>query len=238
MKQMVLISDHVGYPLRAVNPSRVIETIVIGPSDKAPPHAVPIDYPESWLPTILERKAGWRNQWWVCDRLYVRAIMELGLDADYYWCVEGDVVAKEDTWRRLMAASSNRRLDGIFLHLTYKDRNKENPFFGFPTTPKWATNHCLGAMYRLSRRAVQWLQDSAQDHRNIFCEINAPTTIHLNKGSIGDMSQLGRFYTRQCMKGTDKHLGLHTGMFCHPVKLNSVDFEFTIPYSSPELALR
>ena len=55
----------------------------------------------------------------------------------------------------------------------------------------WASHRHLGAMFRLSRRAVAWLADAGEECREAFCEIANASVVHRAGGSTGDLRQLG-----------------------------------------------
>ena len=218
---MILISDPHGLPLRGLAPATAAETVTICPHDKPQPHARSVTFPDAWLPDFDPSMPYGRKCWWVCDRIFAAAVSQLSLDADFFWCVESDVAAKPLTWQRLIAAGTTRALDGIHVHLT--QREADHFWFTHPTTPAWATHTCLGAVHRFSRRALQWIAAGAEANRNVFCEIHAPSTIHRNGGSTGDLHQLGRFYNNQCMQGSEPMLAINTSLLCHPLKNNSIE---------------
>jgi hypothetical protein len=221
MKQIIIISDPGGFPLRQVAPATIAETVVICPSDKSHAHAQSVEFPEDWLPDFDPAMEYGRRCWWVCDRIFPAAVAQLNLDADYYWCVESDVVAKPGVWRNLIEASSGSERDGIYVHLSNRPETERPDWFGHPTTPPWALQHALGAMFRLSRRAMGWLAESAPVNRNVFCEINNPSIVRHAGGTLADLGTFGWFYNDQCMKGHGHQLGINTGLFCHPVKTNT-----------------
>ena len=220
MKQVILISDPHGFPLRGVAPATAAETAMICPHDKPQPHARSVEFPETWLPTQQDLPYG-KRCWWVCDRIFPAAVQQLGIEADFYWCVESDVCAAADTWQQLIAESGKRTLDGIHVHLSTREMNPNNGWFKHPSTPGWATRHSLGAMYRFSRRAMDWLAQTAEANREVFCEVNAPSVIHREGGSTGDLKNLGWFYNGQCMQANPKRLGMNTLLFNHPLKINT-----------------
>ena len=224
---MILISDPHGLPLRGLAPATAAETVMICPHDKPQAHARSVEFPETWLPLRDPAMPYGARCWWVCDRIFTAAVVQLGLDADFFWCVEGDVVAKPETWQRLIVAGESRALDGIFIHLADRASRSENGWLNHPTTPEWADRHCLGAMYRFSRRAMQWIAESAEENREVFCEVHAPSIIRNRGGSIGDLHQLGWFYNSQCMQAPGHRLGFNSILFNHPHKTNTECPELT-----------
>lgn len=221
MKQMILVSDAYGRSLRGVAPATAAETVMISPDDRPMPHTRCVTLPEDWRPNFGGGMAAGKRQWWVCDRIFAAAVQQLNLDADFFWCVESDVAAEPDVWKRLMAAGEKRALDGVFVHLSTRADNPGNPWLAHETSPPWTTHHCLGAVYRFSRRALDWMAQSAPDNRNVFCEVNAPSLIRREGGSIGDLHQLGWFYNRQTMRPPPRCM-INSMLLNHPLKTNTV----------------
>lgn len=219
MKQLILISDPQGYPLRVQASAEAAQTICICPGDKPREHGVTVALPEAWLPAKGNPQYS-RRCWWVCDRHFIAAIRQLDLDADFYWCVESDVVANPDVWQRLILASESRASDGIFVWLT--DR-RPNYWLSHPTTPAWATHHHLGAMFRLSRRAVAWLEAAAEEQREVFCEVNTASVIRRAGGSLADLRDLGWFYNSQTMTAPPSKPIVNPLLFNHPLKCDGAE---------------
>lgn len=220
MKTMVLVSDVGEYHSRTVAPSQFFETLLLTPHDLPQAGAHPIAIPSKFLPSgdrPHREKCWWRN-----ELIYVMAVKELRLDADFFWCVESDVAAAPPVWGRLAEASRKRFLDGTYINLGRRDRrNGWAEWFAHPMTPTWATRCHLGAMFRLSRRAVEWLYESAEETREIFCEVANASTVHTCGGSTGDMNQLGPFYNRQTMRPSPNKCFVNLDRFNHPLKTNA-----------------
>lgn len=226
MKQIIIISDNHGYPARYAAPATAAETVIICPHDKATPGAIPIQMPESWLP--LNGSDYGHRCWFRCEMMFPAAILQLGLDADFYWCAESDVCALPDVWQRLLDASAKRALDGIYVNLGPREGDTGwRQWWTHPGTPGWANKRCLGAMFRLSRRAVQWLADAAEENRETFCEVANPSTVSRAGGSTGDMKQLGWLYNGHCMRPAPHHCIVNRKLFNHPLKSNTAEPVFT-----------
>lgn len=220
MKQIILISDHVGRPLRGVAPATACETIMICPSDKPQPHARSVKFPDAWLPEFDASMDYGKRCWWVCDRIFAAAVTQLNLDADHFWCVESDVAASPKTWERLVEAGSKCELDGILTSLIERSTAPD----GFPwelfSAPDWVTHQAFGPIYRLSRRALEWIADTAHTNRDAFCELNFPTVLADKKGTMCNLNDLGWFYSSQSMQPS--WCAMHSGLFNHPVKTNTI----------------
>ena len=219
----VLISDPHGFPLRGVAPATAAPTVMICPSDKPQPHARSVTFPDDWLPDFDPSMSYGKKCWWVADRIFAAAVIQLRLDADFFWCIESDVAATPGTWQRLILASQHRRLDGIHVHLSARSSPTpvSAPFFSHPTTPSWATHHCFGPVHRFSRRAIHWLAATAVQHRNVYCEIHAPSIIRAHGGSMGDLRHLGWFYNSQCLCADPSLHSINTALLNHPCKSNT-----------------
>lgn len=226
MKTIILIADHRGYPSRLIAPATAAETLCICPHDKPQAHASSVRMPDEWLPasTGSATDMGYGKKcWWRCEMLFVAAVQQLGLDADFYWCVESDVAALPVTWQRLMLASEKRFLDGVYVNLGPREGDKAWAGWWLdPGTPQWASHRHLGAMFRLSRRAMGWLADAGEECREAFCEISNASVVHRAGGSTGDLRQLGWFYSTACLRPAPHRPFIHPDLFCHPMKFDSV----------------
>ena len=90
-----------------------------------------------------------------------------------------------------------------------------------PGTPAWADKRHLGAMYRLSRRAMGWLAESAVECREAFCEIANASVVSRAGGSTGDLQQLGWFYNSHTMRPAPHPCYPNKELFNHPLKSNT-----------------
>jgi hypothetical protein len=192
MKTAVIMTDSSGYPNRAEIMQRTftaagIPFVRASPADKPQDGTLVLALPAEWLPETRYSLAD-RN-WFRCHLLFIEAIRASGIIADFFWCVEADVSASPATWLRLLETTEDMTHDGLWTHLRNRDNAPADFWFNDPYTPAWADWYCLGALFRISARAVSWLEECAVETREVFTEICAPSVIAKNGGTIGPINR-------------------------------------------------
>lgn len=228
MTTALIMTDAAGFPVRSDILARTMQAAGVhfrrvSPADKRQPGAFPVDLPAEWLPADdrpLDRKHWARNH-----LHYLAAIRTYGIRADYYWCVEGDVSASPATWLRLLETTADMPHDGLWTRLSHRAENPGIGWFHKPETPDWADWYCLGALFRVSARALDWWEASAAENREVFTEIAAPSEIARAGGTIGRINRPHHPSLYHCgtMKFNPGHVTasppiFHPRMFRHPVK--------------------
>ena len=227
-----LMADYGGHPVRAARfvaamAAAGVRAVVTAPADSPQPHAATVEIPEAWLPDNGQPRA--RRQWWRHHAEYLAAWQAGLADADLVWCVEGDVWAADDTWARLIKETADDPADGLFVSLTGQIGMAASGWFGHPTTPPWMRHQCLGAICRLSRRALGWLADSAEETREAFGEATVPSTLARAGGTIRELNVAGPkgycgvnqgrwFYNRASMTAPPRRPTVHGMLLNHPCK--------------------
>jgi len=188
MKTAVIIVDHAGYPRRVANTRTAlaragVDVHAVCPHYKPHPHAQPVEIPEDWLPEdpAIER---WRKDWHRCHLHYVAGYAALGLDADFLWCIENDVATSGATWLRLLEETNDLGHDGLFARLSHRAERPGIGWFSHPGTARWMNWYHHGCIYRLSRRALSWLSESAGETREAFCEVAVASVIDRAGGTL------------------------------------------------------
>jgi hypothetical protein len=230
MKVAILFSDADGFSKRAamIKATAAVASIpfvCFSPPDKPQAHSMVIEIPASWIPAVPDPD---RRDWFRNHLGYILAIRKTGIQADHYWCCEGDVQASPATWLRLLAATSNRPEDGLWTRLAHRDDSDGNKWFTHAGTPAWADWYCLGALFRLSARAVDWLEETAEESREMFTEICVPSQIAKRGGTLGRINQphFPALYDCGTMKFTTRKNGevvvplSNPNKFRHPIKVD------------------
>ena len=236
MRVVVIMSDAAGYPNRTAVYRRTMEAagvpfVLVSPADAAQPDSIVTSVPEKWLPASHARKEWYRNH-----LHYLMAIKTSGIEAEHYWCVEADVDASPATWLRLLETTANMEHDGLWTSLRHRVESPENAWFTDPSTPADADWYCLGALFRISRRAVDWLFEAAEESREVFTEIHVPSEIARRGGTVGKINRPHHqiLYNCQTMKFTQTVNGFTyppargAAVFMHPVK-HDVEKPLAIP---------
>jgi hypothetical protein len=224
--EQLIFCDHIGYPnrasiLRAVCKATGVQFHHISPPDSTVSGADTITINPNWLPTIDtgERHATWYR----CHLPYIAAASP---DADYVWCIEGDVSANPIVWARMIVESRTLTQDGLSARLSHRAESPNNRWFRDANTPADFDHYWLQAITRLSRRAVGWLVESAERNRNIFSEVEAPSEIVMRGGTLAKLNQKqNEPLCHPCtMKFNDGNATTpkHPRRLLHPVKFDDV----------------
>ena len=187
------MTDAAGYPNRAGILARALSAIGVpflrvSPVDQPQVGALPIDLPAEWLPAgdqPVHRKHWYRNHLHC-----LAAVRKYGIKADHVWCAEADVSASPATWLRLLETTADMPHDGLWTRLDHRAERPGIGWFSHPTTPPWADWYCLGALFRVSARALDWWESSATETREVFTEIAAPSVIARAGGMIARINRL------------------------------------------------
>jgi len=236
MKNVAMImTDHVGYPNRAALIKHVVGTVGVpfyrvSPADKPQEGALTIDVPAKWLPTTDTPLA--EKHWWRNHLHYLQAVRMHDIKADYYWCFEGDVAGSPVAWLRLLELTDELPHDGLWTRLY--TREQQQAWFAQPSSPSWAQWYCLGAIFRVSARALDWWEESAEETRETFTEVAAPSVIARRGGTIGKINQPGKPSLYHCgtMMFNPRHASRHPpyanpSMLRHPCKYDDPIFDWT-----------
>ena len=174
---------------------KFLPTFVLFPPNGKPwPKWHRIEYTKKWLSRwryLRFLKNRWNKRWWFkSETIYLRAyddISELS-EYDFFWCIEGDVWADYSVWEKLFSQTENDTSDLLCVYP--KTRNSHPQWMWWKTAPKWAKKWILCAMYRLSSKSINWLIQDAQKNREVFSEINVPSTIHRYWWTISEINKL------------------------------------------------
>lgn len=231
MNVAVIMSDAAGYPNRAEILGRVMSAAGIpffhvSPVDQPQPEALLVDLPTEWLPVAEDRPLNWKH-WYRNHLHYLAAVRRYGIHVDHVWCAEGDVSASPATWLRLLETTADMPHDGLWTRLYHRDERPGIGWFSDPTTPRWADWYCLGALFRVSARALDWWEESATETREVFTEMAAPSLIARAGGTIGRINRPHHPPLYHCgtMKFNPGHATRtppipHPRMFRHPCKFD------------------
>lgn len=223
MKQVVIVSDVAGYTarLKALQDAHP-HVVGVTPHDKPCDGFTPIHVPDNWLQSDPEIDYS-RKCWHGTGKLPIAAIHQLGIEADHYWFIESDCVASQARWRALIASHAQNQTDGVFLCPRTRRETAINPWWSHPGTPAWADMIHLNAIYRISRRAFEWILASAEETREAFGETVIGSVIKRQGGTIGriNLDQRNPHHTGQTMKAIEERIIIDRNLINHPVKSNT-----------------
>lgn len=200
--------------LKAVFPG---EVIAVTPHHLAMAGAIPITIPDEWLPETGETRA--RKEWFAADALGLAAIVQLGLDPDFCWFVESDIVGPSAVWRKVFDRTENSMDDGIFAKLLPRDHGFSGMVTSWHMAPPGATHAHLMTLYRLSRRAIRWTLAEAVAQRNFYSEHKTASEIVRRGGTVRDLREFTEYSAPRAFVGHPSGQRFAPGVLNHPVKI-------------------
>jgi hypothetical protein len=231
MKQLVLIVDVAGYTnrLRQLEATGY-EVIGITPADIASPGFLTITAPEEWLPVSdpfpPEHRPGWtaqqRKSWWKSNIHAIAAIQQMDLRADAYWIIESDCAASVRRWKALFDDHADNPDDicTTCVRTRFEEPGRERWRF----TPSWANYVNLGAMYRMSRFAVDAIIAASVEMREVPSENTYVSVVHRAGGKLGRLNRTSTHMNNQTMKSKQSKVILNPALVNHPIKSNTYGF--------------
>jgi hypothetical protein len=224
MKEVVIVTDHLGLTervraLKAAHP-RVYS---VTPWNKPNKHSVSVRPPDNWLPEDAAMSYS-RKCHFKADSMNLAAVKTLGLDADFYWFIESDVVASQARWKSLFADHAENRADCVTHALRErKATEKLNCWWSHPHTPEWVSCYFIMACYRLSAAAVKAGMESAVEMRNCFSEVTVGSVVRRAGLTTAWVNERQTHWNVQTYKTHEERVKLNPGLVNHPVKVNTYD---------------
>lgn len=221
MTTAVIIQDHAGYKrrvdaLRNAHP----QVYAVTPSDKPNDHCVSFEPPVDWLPTDPSMTLH-KRCWWKADAMGLAAVKQLGIDADFYWFIESDVVASPARWRALFADFANDTTDLVAPMLRSREQRPNASLWNYG--PGWATHYILMAVFRLSRAALNECTRCASEMREHFSEVSIPSVVHRAGLSMTGLNVRQTHSNSHTLVAHPHRVILNRNLINHPVKSNTFD---------------
>lgn len=223
MVTAVIVTDHLGNRerVRALKDAHP-NVHAVTPWDKPHPHCREIRCPETWLPEDSLKSYGHRC-WFKADAMNLAAVIELKLNADFYWFIESDVVARQDRWKALFADHENDRSDCLSDGVVLRKNTPELAWWHSPHTPDWAQTSFLMACYRLSREAVSAGIAAATEMRNVFSEATVASVVKRAGLTHGRVNARQTHWNTSTYKSREWKILRNPSLINHPVKSDSYD---------------
>ena len=228
MKQLIILVDVAGYTNRLKQIQATgYEVIGITPSDIASPGFLPITAPEEWLPTvdpIPEHRNDWtiqqKKSWWKSNIHAIAAIQQMNLQADAYWIIESDCAASVGRWESLFGDHADNPDDicTTCVRTRFEEPGRERWRF----TPSWANYVNLGAMYRMTRFAVDSIIAASVEMREVPSENTYVNVVHRAGGKIGKLNRTQTHMNNQTMKSKESKILINRDLVNHPIKANTL----------------
>jgi len=230
MRHCVILGDVGGYTerLRAIQDAArhfsSFEVVGISPPDKRAPGFEPVEIPENWLPLREELPQGGglsmpRRYWRKSTYHSIAAIGSLGLQADAFWQIESDCVASQARWEALFADHLENPDDLSTTCLGNRLSLPKNRWWA--STPEWADLCHIGAIHRISSRAVGWVEESAEEMREVFGEFCLASVVCRAGGTLGRINRSVVHLDNQTIKSNPRPNLWRSDRICHPVKANT-----------------
>lgn len=228
MKQIIIIVDVAGYTKRKKQLELTgYEVIGITPADIASPGFIPITAPEGWLPVndpIPEHRNDWtiqqKKSWWKSNIHAIAAIQQLDLQADAYWIIESDCAASLSVWREMFKDHEDNPDDicTTCVRTRFEEPGRERWRF----TPSWANFVNLGAMYRMSRFAVDAIIAASVEMREVPSENTYVSVVHRAGGKLGKLNRSQTYMNNQTMKSKGHKVIVNRSLINHPCKADTL----------------
>lgn len=231
MKQTIIVVDVGGYINRLHQIEKTgYEVIGITPADLATSGYTPVAIPEDWMPTkdpIPEHRLGWtelqRKSWWKSNLSAIAAIDQLKIQSDAYWIIESDCVATVERWKAIFDDHEDNTADICTTCL--RTRNEEPGRARWAVTPEWGKYTNLGAIYRMSRFAVESIINASVEMREVPSENTYVNVVHRAGGTLGTLNRSQTHMNNQTMKADPEKVILNKKLINHPVKSNTYGFD-------------
>ena len=200
--QSLIYCDSAGYPLRAAKIKAVcgaaeVPFIHVSPDDLSIPGTTPLSIPENWIAAVNPdnpRDLPYRK--WARGHLHAVLAAKHLPPSKFYWLIEGDVDAPSKTWDRLLAQTSDLTEDGLWPRLFLRSEEPERK--GFGGAPEWCMAYGHNCLMRVSVEALDIWEDTAEETREIFTEVAAPSVLFragLPLGKINRPDQPSLYHT-------------------------------------------
>ena len=217
MKQVAILIDHLGYPLRK-------KTLEDSGIEVFSSYGANFTVPDEWMPEDFP--ANWNIEWFKCDAVALAFIQHLNLDADFFWVIEYDTCGSVERWKALFADPISSEYDGLFICPRTRQQTLWNQWWNSRWTTEWCTHTHIMAIYGMSRRAVQWCLEEAPKRRNVYSEMFTASAIVAHGGSVATMNLHTTHCNSQTMKTNPDSVIFNKRLLNHPVKLDSYGVKF------------
>lgn len=223
MTSCVIVQDHANYPervraLKGAHP-RVHS---VAPWDKPNRHSTTFRPPDEWLPEGGEFSLA-KKCWWKADAMGFAAARALQIEADYYWFIESDVVASQQRWKAVFADWENDPTDLVAPAPRTRQQSPWLKVWQLPSTPPWADNFILMAVFRISRRGLEECVRHAVETREVFSEVSLPSVVHRAGFTIAGLNQRQTHSNNQTFGPCAPCVVRNPKLLNHPVKENSFE---------------
>lgn len=223
MNSAVIVTDHHGYRerVRALKDAHP-NVHAVTPWDKPHSHCRSIRAPDNWLPE--DQRMDYSHKcWYKADAMNLAAVVELNLDADFYWFIESDVVARQERWRAFFRDHENDLSDCLSDSVLLRKNSPELTWWRSPHTPDWAQASFLMACYRLSRAAVEAGIAAAVEMRNVFSEATVASVVSRAGLTHRSVNSRQTHWNTATYKAREWKVLRNPKLINHPVKHDSYD---------------
>ena len=191
-KQSVIYFDSAGYPNRAKRIASVCEKLDIPflygtPKDVSVEGATPVAIPLEFLPKKAEGVENIGTYEWFRMHMHLSICSKLLPDSEFYWMIEADVDGPSSAFERLFTQTLDQMEDALWPRLMHKKDNPNHPALAYVNS--WYDVYSFNCIMRASKAAIQVWDDTAEETREIYTEVAAPSTIKRAGLSIGTINR-------------------------------------------------
>lgn len=223
MKQVIILVDKEGrLPRLADLQETGFPVFAIAPGAVKREGFISIQAPDEWLPSedpaisvtrfsCLSEKLSW-------FKLQIEgfaAIRELAIEADAYWMVSGNCLAAPARWRAMLEEHEDNTDDISTTCLKTRPEARRHGFWH--TAPQWAQYSHSCSFFRISRKGVDAIMSSAEEMRNVCCEMSYANVVYRAGGTLGRINLETTHFNRQTVCGQASCVIPDTKLINYPV---------------------
>jgi hypothetical protein len=194
-KQSVIYFDSAGYPNRAKRIASICAKLGIPflygtPEDVGVEGATPVSIPVEFLPKDAELSDNRGIYEWFRMHMHLSLCSKLLPDSEFYWMIEADVDGPNQAFERLFTQTLDQSEDAIWPRLMHKKDNPNHPALAY--FDSWYDVCSFNCIMRASKAAIHVWDTTAEETREIYTEVAAPSTIKRAGLSIGLINRPGK----------------------------------------------
>lgn len=221
MKSAVILQDYSDYPLRALALADVgcnlfVVTPETHPNDRCEIVSIPKDWIQDDWRIPLDRRC-----WFKADAMAFAAVKHLNIDADFYWFIESDVAAEQETWRALFKMHEDNPCDAILISIPEITTDFIDGKWIHSNIPSDFSFFSLLSIFRLSKKALDACIQEAPNMRECFGELSLPYVIRKNSLSVGLIDPQNTLMNSKTMCECPSKLVIDKSKINHPIKSNT-----------------
>lgn len=221
MSSAVVLLNHAGYSLRAKALRDAHDRVFVATPDNLPnDHSVSVPIPFDWIQSDNKINLS-KRCWFKADAMALAAARYSGIDSDYYWFIESDVVANQESWKQLFAMNEDNDCDMLSISIPEIESSFIDGKWIHSNIPSSFDFFSLLSIFRLSKQALTSAISMAPTMRECFGELALPYVIKANRLTHGLIDPQNILMDSGTMCEYSLNVKIHQDKINHPVKSNT-----------------